>query len=74
MRAKRMQSPRECIFTRQDETKMGALSNPFDPDEILWTGCPCGMHATMYEHQLAMSPVADGFAVLFLRDHRRTDR
>lgn len=34
---------------------MGALSNPFDPNEILWTGCPCGMHATMFEHQLAMS-------------------
>ncbi|WP_434052746.1 CmpA/NrtA family ABC transporter substrate-binding protein [Roseibium sp.] len=39
---------------------MGALSNPFDPNEILWTGCPCGMHATMYEHQLAMSQSATG--------------
>nr|WP_170134959.1 CmpA/NrtA family ABC transporter substrate-binding protein [Acuticoccus kandeliae] len=34
---------------------MGALSNPFDPDAILWTGCPCGMHATMFEHQSAMA-------------------
>ncbi len=34
---------------------MGALSNPFDPDAILWTGCPCGMHATMFEHQAAMA-------------------
>ncbi|MFK7889800.1 MAG: twin-arginine translocation signal domain-containing protein, partial [Granulosicoccus sp.] len=33
---------------------MGALSNLYDPDEILWTGCPCGLHATMYEHQAAM--------------------
>ena len=39
---------------------MGALSNPFDPNEILWTGCPCGMHATIYEHQLAMSQSATG--------------
>lgn len=39
---------------------MGALSNPFDPNEILWTGCPCGMHASMYEHQMAMSQSATG--------------
>jgi nitrate/nitrite transport system substrate-binding protein len=32
---------------------MGPLSNPFDPDKILWSGCPCGMHSTMWEHQLA---------------------
>ncbi len=34
---------------------MGALSNPFDPDKILWTGCPCGLHSSMWEHQLAMA-------------------
>ena len=34
---------------------MGALSNLYDADEILWTGCPCGMHATMYEHQAALA-------------------
>ena len=34
---------------------MGALSNVFDPDEILWTGCPCGLHATMFEHQAALA-------------------
>ena len=39
---------------------MGALSNPFDPDSILWTGCPCGMHATMYDHQLANSQAQMG--------------
>lgn len=33
---------------------MGALSNPFDPNKILWTGCPCGLHSSMWEHQLAM--------------------
>jgi len=34
---------------------MGALSNPFDPNKILWTGCPCGLHSSMWEHQLAMA-------------------
>ncbi|MEO9574249.1 MAG: CmpA/NrtA family ABC transporter substrate-binding protein [Tateyamaria sp.] len=34
---------------------MGALSNVYDPEEILWKGCPCGLHATMYEHQAALS-------------------
>jgi len=38
---------------------MGALSDPFDPDQILWTGCPCGLHATMQEHQLAMMGGSD---------------
>lgn len=36
---------------------MGALSNVYDPDEILWTGCPCGLHATMYEHKAAVEGV-----------------
>ena len=39
---------------------MGALSNVYDPDEILWTGCPCGLHATMYEHQAAMAGASSG--------------
>ena len=33
---------------------MGALSNPFDPNQILWSGCPCGLHSSMWEHQLAV--------------------
>jgi len=39
---------------------MGALSNVYDPDEILWTGCPCGLHATMFEHRAAMSGASNG--------------
>ena len=31
---------------------MGALSDPFDPNQLLWSGCPCGLHASMREHQL----------------------
>ena len=38
---------------------MGALSNPYDPNSLLWSGCPCGLHSSMWEHQLAM---ADGEA------------
>ena len=34
---------------------MGALSNVYDPEEVLWKGCPCGLHATMYEHQAALT-------------------
>ncbi len=34
---------------------MGALSNPYDPNQILWSGCPCGLHGSMWEHQLAMA-------------------
>ncbi|MCB1510551.1 MAG: hypothetical protein KDJ36_06570, partial [Hyphomicrobiaceae bacterium] len=34
---------------------MGALSNPFDPNKILWNGCPCGLHSSMWEHQLAQA-------------------
>ena len=34
---------------------MGALSNPFDPNKILWSGCPCGLHSSMWEHQLAQT-------------------
>jgi len=33
---------------------MGALSDPFNPDQLLWSGCPCGQHASMREHQLAL--------------------
>lgn len=39
---------------------MGALSNVYDPDEILWTGCPCGLHATMYEHKAALASASEG--------------
>lgn len=34
---------------------MGAFSDPFDPNTILWSGCPCGQHRSMAEHQAAMS-------------------
>ena len=33
---------------------MSALSNPFNPDAILWRGCPCGLHASMWEHQQSL--------------------
>ncbi len=39
---------------------MGALSDPFDPNKILWSGCPCGMHNSMWEHQLAMANGGNG--------------
>jgi hypothetical protein len=39
---------------------MGALSDPFDPDKILWAGCPCGAHASMWEHQIAMANGGNG--------------
>ena len=39
---------------------MGALSNLYDPNEVLWNGCPCGLHATMYEHQAALSASDNG--------------
>ena len=39
---------------------MGALSNLYDPDEVLWTGCPCGLHATMFEHQAALADASKG--------------
>ncbi len=32
---------------------MGALSNPFDPDQTLWGGCSCGQHASQAEHDAA---------------------
>jgi len=38
---------------------MGPLSNPFDPNKILWTGCPCGMHSSMWEHNLAQQQMQD---------------
>ncbi|CCQ74202.1 CmpA/NrtA family ABC transporter substrate-binding protein [Magnetospira sp. QH-2] len=34
---------------------MGAFANPFDPDKVLWAGCPCGQHKSLLEHQMAMS-------------------
>ncbi len=39
---------------------MGALSNVYDPDEVLWNGCPCGLHATMFEHQAALEGATKG--------------
>ena len=43
---------------------MGAYANPFDPDKLLWNGCPCGQHRSMLEHQMAMSGV-DGDSRFF---------
>ena len=34
---------------------MGAYANPFDPDKLLWNGCPCGKHRSLLEHQMAMA-------------------
>ena len=34
---------------------MGAFANPFDPDKLLWNGCPCGQHRSLLEHQMAMA-------------------
>ncbi len=39
---------------------MGALSNVYDSEEILWTGCPCGLHASMYEHKAALAGASQG--------------
>ncbi len=33
---------------------MGAFANPYNPDKLLWNGCPCGQHRSMLEHQMAM--------------------
>ena len=30
---------------------MSAFNDPFDKDKTLATGCPCGKHATLEEHQ-----------------------
>jgi nitrate/nitrite transport system substrate-binding protein len=34
---------------------MGAFANPFDPDKLLWNGCPCGQHRSIIEHNMAMA-------------------
>jgi nitrate/nitrite transport system substrate-binding protein len=34
---------------------MGAFANPYNPDKLLWSGCPCGQHRSMLEHQMAMA-------------------
>ncbi len=34
---------------------MGALSNVYDPKSKLWSGCPCGQHASLAEHKAAMA-------------------
>ncbi|MGB0683189.1 MAG: ABC transporter substrate-binding protein [Magnetovibrionaceae bacterium] len=34
---------------------MGALANPFDADKLLWSGCPCGQHRSIIEHNMAMA-------------------
>jgi nitrate/nitrite transport system substrate-binding protein len=34
---------------------MGAYANPFDPDKLLWNGCPCGQHRSIIEHNMAMA-------------------
>lgn len=44
---------------------MGALSNPYDPNAILWQGCPCGVHSSMWEHQMAFAGQANGDSRFF---------
>ena len=39
---------------------MGAFADPFDPDKLLWNGCPCGQHRSMLEHQMAMQRANGG--------------
>ncbi|ORE92600.1 ABC transporter nitrate-binding protein [Stappia sp. 22II-S9-Z10] len=39
---------------------MAATSDPFDPDATLWTGCPCGKHASQAEHDAAHTSAIDG--------------
>ena len=34
---------------------MKALANPFNEDKLLWNGCPCGMHRSLLEHQMALA-------------------
>lgn len=34
---------------------MAAYANPFDPDKLLWNGCPCGQHRNLLEHKMAMA-------------------
>lgn len=34
---------------------MGAFADPFDPDKLLWNGCPCGQHRSITEHNMAMA-------------------
>jgi nitrate/nitrite transport system substrate-binding protein len=34
---------------------VGAFANPFNEDKLLWSGCPCGQHRSMIEHQMAMA-------------------
>ena len=36
-------------------TEMGAFANPFDPNKLLWSGCPCGKHRSLLEHQMAVA-------------------
>ena len=39
---------------------MSALSDPFNPESVLWSGCPCGLHASMWEHQQATMGNGEG--------------
>ena len=39
---------------------MGAYADPFDPNKLLWNGCPCGRHRSLIEHQMAMSAENEG--------------
>ena len=34
-------------------TDMRALRDPHDPNTTLSSGCPCGQHASLWEHQMA---------------------
>ena len=47
---------------------MGALSNVYDPNEVLWNGCPCGLHATMFEHKAALAAGAEARGRFYAAD------
>jgi nitrate/nitrite transport system substrate-binding protein len=47
---------------------MGAFADPFDPNKLLWSGCPCGQHRSMLEHQLAMAGQAPSRFACFEAD------
>jgi methyl-accepting chemotaxis protein len=52
---------------------MGAFADPFDPDKLLWNGCPCGQHRSYIEHQMAMAKARGKDASRFLCEEVEED-
>jgi nitrate/nitrite transport system substrate-binding protein len=44
-----------CFLHLLEKEIVGAFANPFNEDKLLWSGCPCGQHRSMIEHQMAMA-------------------